>query len=72
MIPTMILFGLVAGRWWRAALVAAALVWPAIVLVDGAIESAGEVFAAAGLGVANAAVGVLVHQTVLQAAHRWG
>jgi hypothetical protein len=71
MIPTMILFGLVLGRWWRAALVAGTIVWPAIVLADGAINSVVEVFSAAGLGVANAAVGVLLHQAALQAYRRW-
>jgi hypothetical protein len=71
MIPTMILFGLVLGRWWRAALVAGTIVWPAIALADGAINSVGEVFSAAGLGVANAAVGVLLHQAALQAYRRW-
>jgi hypothetical protein len=71
MIPAMILFGLVLGRWWRLALAASAVLWPAIVLADGAIDSVGEVIGAVGLGVANAAVGVLAHQAVLQAYRRW-
>jgi hypothetical protein len=33
MIPTMILFGLVFGRWWRVTLVAAALGWPLLLVV---------------------------------------
>lgn len=72
MIPTMMLFGLVLGRWWRFALAAAAVFWPALLLADGTISTAGEVLGAAALGLANAAVGVLVHQAVLQAARRWG
>lgn len=75
MIPTMILFGLVFGRWWRTALVAAAVVWPAVLLMDGVIAGApgskvAVVFQAAALAVANAALGVGVHQIVL-AGVRW-
>ena len=60
------------GRWWRAALLGAAVIWPALLLVGDTISGEGEVFAAAGLGLANAAVGIAVHQFVLQAARRWG
>lgn len=72
MIPTMILFALILARWWRIALVAAVVVWPVVVLADGTISSAGEILAAALLGVANAAVGVAAHQVVLQTVRRWG
>ena len=72
MIPTMILVGLILGRWWRAALLSSAILWPAVVLADGSIDSVGEVLAASVLGVSNAAVGMLVHQAVLQAVRRWG
>lgn len=65
MIPTMIVFGVVLGRWWRFALVAAAVVWPVLVadLVGLTVGLAG----AAALGVANAALGVLAHQACLDA-----
>ena len=72
MIPTMILFGLILGRWWRVALIAAAVAWPALLLAGGTISSVAEVVRAAALGFANAAAGVLVHQSVLQAVRRWG
>ncbi len=67
MIPTMLLFGLLFGRWWRLALPAAAVVWPAILLISGVIAPGEEMLAAAGLGVANAGVGVVVHQAALWA-----
>ncbi len=35
MIPTMILVGLVLGRWWRAALVIGTLAWPALLWAEG-------------------------------------
>src|SRR6266508_4391883 len=34
MIPTLILFGLVFGRWWRLCLTAAALGWPVLLVVS--------------------------------------
>lgn len=70
MIPTMILFGLVFGRWWKSALVAAALVWPVILLVNGVLQPpwiplAATLVLAAALSVANAGVGVALHQALL-------
>lgn len=71
MIPTMILFGLAFGRWWRAALIGSAAFMPALALLGGAIETPREVVVAGVLGVVNAAVGVAVHQAILQAYRRW-
>lgn len=69
MIPTMILFGLVFGRWWKTAIIAAAVIWPAMLLSDGVpvgspSEQAGTLIGAALLAAANAAVGVAAHQAV--------
>lgn len=71
MIPTMILFGLVTGRWWRLALVAAAIVWPGLLLFDGVMGVSVDLLAAALLGMVNAAVGVAVHQAVLRLVRRF-
>ena len=65
MIPTMILVGLVLGRWWRVALLVAALGWPMLLGLTGLLESPGAALVSAVLAVANAGVGVLVHQGVL-------
>lgn len=66
----MIVVGLVLGRWWRTTLILAAVLWP--VLAWGAIQQGPgahptNVVLASGLGVANAAVGVGIHQVVLWA-----
>ena len=71
MIPIMILFGLVFGRWWKSATISGAVLWPVILVVasmagradtiDGAV-----VLAAVVLGAANTAAGVVVHQTILR------
>jgi hypothetical protein len=64
-IPTMIVFGLLFGRWWRFALVAAAVVWPAVLMVDGVMGLSADLLGPALLGAGNAAVGVGLHQGVL-------
>ncbi len=65
MIPTMILVGLLLGRWWKSALVAGALSWPALLWIDGVITTPERVAGAAVLALLNTAVGVGVHQLVL-------
>jgi hypothetical protein len=65
-VPTMIAFGLVFGRWWKSALVVGSLGWPAALLASSTI-TAEQLPAALGLGLANTTVGVAVHQAVLRA-----
>lgn len=60
-IPTMILFGLLLGLWWRICLPLAAVVWPAVEAVGPGIQ-ASDIPWAAGLGLMNAAVGVAALQ----------
>jgi len=55
MIPTLIFAGLLIGRWW--AVPAAALAWPALLLIVGGIDVS-SVPAAAAIAIPNAAVGV--------------
>lgn len=64
MIPTMIIFGVVCGRWWRHSLVAAVIVWPLILVLTGVMSIKPGLAGAAALGLANAAAGVAVHQAV--------
>jgi hypothetical protein len=64
MIPTMILFGLVFGHWWKSTLIAAALVWPALLLATGIIGFDSQVLGSGLFGLVNAAVGVGIHQGV--------
>lgn len=67
MIPTLILFGLVFGRWWRLSLVAAAVGWPVLLVATDVMDVEVGLLGAAGLAVINAGVGVLVHQGLLRA-----
>lgn len=49
MIPTMILFGLICGHWWKTSMVAGTLGWPLVLLATDLIHSP-EVLGAAGGG----------------------
>jgi hypothetical protein len=63
-IPTLIVAGLIVGRWWMAAV--AAVVWPivlAVTLTDG--RGLATLVAGALLAIANTLVGVAVHKTVV-------
>jgi hypothetical protein len=62
MIPTLILFGLVFGRWWRLTLIAAAIGWPVLLLATGTVAAGVELIGVAGLAIANAGAGVVIHQ----------
>ena len=64
MIPTVIVFGLVFGHWWKSTLVAAAILWPVLLLATGVIGFDVQVLGAALFGLVNAGVGVAIHQGV--------
>lgn len=66
MISTLIVLGLILGRWWRFMLVAAALIWPLVLVADGVMRLELGLLGAAALTVANADAGTLVHQAALQ------
>jgi hypothetical protein len=57
MIPTMILFGLVLGRWWKVTVPLAAVTWPLLLVMSDIDLDRSEMATVAILGVANAAVG---------------
>lgn len=70
MIPTVILLGLVLGRWPAAAIVSALIGWPAVLAVSGAMHVEPALVGAAGLAVANVVLGILVHQMCMGAVRR--
>ena len=72
MIPTMILLGLILGRWWRPAIATAAVGWPLLLVATNVIDvdEVGTLVGAALLAVVNAGVGVLAHQGYLRAYRR--
>ena len=66
MIPTLILFGLIFGRWPRSAILIGTLAWPLLLLADNTISAGDLLPGAAGYALINTGVGVLVHQVVLR------
>lgn len=65
MIPTMILFGVIFGRWWLITLAAAAVGWPLLLISTSVADVHAGLIWAAALAVVNAGIGVLVHQGLL-------
>lgn len=65
MIPTMIIFGLIFGRWWLVTLAAAAVGWPLLLVATSVAEVDASLIGAAALAIVNAGIGVLVHQGFL-------
>lgn len=64
MIPTLLLFGFLFGRWWKTALIVGTLGWLIILWADPGTRSFDPAFivSAAALALANTAVGVVIHQ----------
>ena len=65
MIPTMILAGLLLGRWWKTAVVVGTTSWVVLLSPQGLVDSPAGVAGAAALGLANTAVGVMAHRGLL-------
>ena len=61
MIPTMILFGFVLGRWWKVTVPLAAVTWPLFLIMSDSDLKRSEMATAAILGLANAAVGAALY-----------
>lgn len=65
MIPTMLVFGLVLGRWWKVTVALGVVAWPALLLIDGTVGFELELLGAAIAGAANTLAGAAVHQGLL-------
>lgn len=61
MIPSLIAFGLIFGRWWKPTVVIGVAGWVVVLLVTDIITWH-VIPAAAAFAFINTAVGVLVHQ----------
>jgi hypothetical protein len=68
--PTLILVGLVFGRWWRLTLIAAIIGWPVLLLATGVMHIQLGLLGAAELAAVNTGVGVAIHQAVRLAVRR--
>lgn len=64
MIPTLLLAGLVFGKWWRITIPVATIGWAVLLLADGTVSDLTNFAGAAWFGFINVTVGVLVFQGV--------
>jgi hypothetical protein len=64
LIPTLILVGLLMGRWYFVPV--AAIAWAVILGLDGIISGVEGYTGAAVLGAANTAAGVALHQLIVR------
>ena len=72
MIATLIVFGLIFGRWWKTALIVGTVSWVVLLLVSDIIEARLAVIAVATLlAFLNTGLGVSVHQAVLHVVRRF-
>ena len=61
-IPTLLLVGLVFGRWWKIVVPAAVIGWPVLLIATGVDSGLRFAVAAGLLAAANVFVGVLAYQ----------
>ncbi len=69
MIPTLLLVGLVFGRWWRVTVPLATVGWVVLLLIGGYGSGLAFAAGAGGLALANLIVGVLLFQAIARLAH---
>ena len=70
MIPTLIVVGLVFGRWWRIVIPGAAVGWAVLLIATGVDSGFAFALGAVVIAIPNVALGVLVHQALLLLARR--
>lgn len=69
MIPTLLLVGVVLGRWWRIVVPLAVVGWVVLLIATGVDSGLVFVVEAGLLAAANVIVGVLVNQAVRALVH---
>ena len=70
MIPSLVLFGIIFGRWWKFSLVTATVAWPLLLVVTHVMGIEWGLIGAGALAIANTLTGALVHQGVLWVVRR--
>ncbi len=60
MIPTVLVLGLLIGRWWYVP--PAAVAWAAVLYIEGTISGPGGILGATGMALVNAFAAVAVRQ----------
>lgn len=63
-IPTLLLVGIVFGKWWRVSIPVATVGWALLLLATGVVSDLAHFAGAAWFGFINVTIGVLVFQVV--------
>lgn len=66
MIPTLLLVGAVLAKWWWQTVLAAAVLFPALLWATGTIDRPGQVAVAAGLAAANVACAAAITRGLIR------
>lgn len=69
-IPTVLLIGLVFGRWWRVSVPVAIIGWPVLLIATGVDSGVWFAVGAGLLAGANVVAGVLVNRLVARISRR--
>jgi hypothetical protein len=69
-IPTVLLVGLIFGRWWKITIPAAVLAWPALLIATGIGSGVRFAFDAALFAAGNIVAGVITYQAIRLIARR--
>ena len=70
MIPTLLIVGLVLGKWWRVVVPLAAIGWAVLLVATGVGSGLAFALGAALFGLINVTLGVLVFQGARLLLHR--
>lgn len=70
MIPSLIVVGLLLGKWWRVVIPVAAIGWAGLLVGTGVDSGLTFILGAVALGLINVTLGVLVFQGARFALHR--
>lgn len=70
MIPTVLVVGLLFGRWWKITVPVAVLGWPILLIATGVDSGFSFAVGAGFIAAANVVVGVLAYQAVRLVARR--
>jgi hypothetical protein len=63
-IPTLVLAGLVLGRWWRVVIPLGIIAWIGLLIATHVGSGVGFAISAGGVALVNLAVGVIVFQSI--------
>ena len=65
LVPSLILFGMLFGHWWRSVIPTATVGWPLLLVATGTTTFGTGLLIGAGLAFLNTSVGVVINRGVV-------